>query len=253
MHPYIASLYRDTFLPKYLSQSLQIDKRLFSRNEVLDILGKERKSFSALASYIQQQKGLHFSEVLCSGTGSGALATTLSETLEIDRLIEIDINPDVIARRQLRNIDQTKRAAKVADVQSLPFEESTFSLSVAYAVLRYLSPLDKALDELYRTTQKGGTLLIGEGRKYQVIDQAEKYFQSCYPQVKTERIEIPDVTLPNLTFAYLLMTLFEEHKDPQLHATILQQTQERGLTPTEAIFELASSLQGSIFLLIVEK
>jgi SAM-dependent methyltransferase len=88
--------------------------------------------------------------VLEVGCGWGDLATRLARELEAE-VIAVDLSPRMVALACAQGVD-----ARVADVQSLPFEDGGFDCVTANWMLYHVSDLDQGLAELARVLRPGG-------------------------------------------------------------------------------------------------
>lgn len=253
MIPYIRQLFDQDFSPQYQAETLKFDREIFSRPDVLDVLGQERDSFQEIVQLVKSRYAPSRGSVLVSGTGSGALANAIEAALQPTQLFEVDINPAVIQRRTALNAAHPQRAAVLANIQALPFAAATFLLSVAYAVFRYVQDRTAATAELLRTLHPEGCLVIAEGRKPTVIAQVAADLAAKFPATSCQRLEIPNVRLPNLTFSYYLLERDQKQLDPQLSHIIDQAMAELSLSRTETIFRLAEGSPGTITALVVRK
>jgi len=75
----------------------------------------------------------------------------------------IDASQDMIDAARRRSWDRDVTIDyRVADVQALPFESSTFDLVIAVTVLCFVSDAGRAIREMARVLAPGGRLVIGE-------------------------------------------------------------------------------------------
>ena len=103
----------------------------------------------------QIQTGYRVIDVAC---GTGALTTTVSDHVGTEgSVVGIDINEGMlnIARSKRANIDW-----RIAPAESLPFDDESFNCSVSQFGLMYFENREKALREMMRVLQPGGTLAV---------------------------------------------------------------------------------------------
>ena len=103
-----------------------------------------------------------FARLLEVGYGSGLLLPTLATIA--DALYGVDLEPEPPALRpQLQRIGVQVEALAQADVGALPFRDAYFDGAVAFSILEHLKApaLARALVELGRVLQPGGSLLVG--------------------------------------------------------------------------------------------
>jgi SAM-dependent methyltransferase len=98
--------------------------------------------------------------VLEVGCGTGELAERIQRDLGAE-VVAVDISPRMVALTQGRSV-----AARVGDVQELPFGDAEFDCAVAAWVLYHVPDLDRGIAELARVLERGGRLVaatLGEG------------------------------------------------------------------------------------------
>jgi ubiquinone/menaquinone biosynthesis C-methylase UbiE len=97
-------------------------------------------------------------DVLDAGCGVGSIAIDLAPTIAPGRMVGIDVDPVQIetARRSAadRGIENTEFVT--ASVLDLPFDDATFDVVYANAVLLYLREPVRALTEMRRVLRPGG-------------------------------------------------------------------------------------------------
>jgi ubiquinone/menaquinone biosynthesis C-methylase UbiE len=91
--------------------------------------------------------------VLEVGCGMGEFAERVARELGI-AVVASDLSPRMVELTRGRGID-----TRVADVQTLPFEDGEFDCAVANWMLYHVPDLDQALGELRRVLAPGGTLV----------------------------------------------------------------------------------------------
>jgi ubiquinone/menaquinone biosynthesis C-methylase UbiE len=91
--------------------------------------------------------------VLEAGCGTGELAERVLRELGAE-VVAVDISARMVALTAARGID-----ARVADVQTLPFEDAEFDVAVANWVLYHAADVDLAIGELARVLRPGGRLV----------------------------------------------------------------------------------------------
>jgi SAM-dependent methyltransferase len=91
--------------------------------------------------------------VLEVGCGWGELAERMANELDAD-VVAVDQSPRMVELTRERGI-----AARVGDVQELPFPDESFDVAVAAWMLYHVPDLDLALSELARVLRPGGTLV----------------------------------------------------------------------------------------------
>jgi SAM-dependent methyltransferase len=91
--------------------------------------------------------------VLEVGCGEGELAERMQRELGVE-LIAVDQSARMVELTRARGVD-----ARVADVQSLPFDAGSFDVALAAWVLFHVPSLDHGLAELARVLRPGGRLV----------------------------------------------------------------------------------------------
>jgi SAM-dependent methyltransferase len=91
--------------------------------------------------------------VLEVGCGMGNFAERIARETAAD-VVATDLSPRMVELAKERGLD-----ARVADVESLPFEDGEFDCAVANAMLYHVQDLDRALSELARVLEPGGQLV----------------------------------------------------------------------------------------------
>jgi SAM-dependent methyltransferase len=91
--------------------------------------------------------------VLEVGCGPGEAADRIAGETGAD-VVAIDISPRMVEIARGQGVD-----AHVADVQDLPFDDSSFDLALAAWMLFHVPDLDRALSELRRVLVPGGRLV----------------------------------------------------------------------------------------------
>ena len=108
-------------------------------------------------------------DVLDVGCGVGSIALDLAPTVAPGRMAGIDADPGQIeaAKKSAaeRGIDNAEFLA--ASVYELPFEEATFDVVYANAVLMYIREPVRALAEMRRVLRSGG---LASRRRFGRID-----------------------------------------------------------------------------------
>jgi len=103
-------------------------------------------------------------DVLDAGCGVGSIALDLAPTIAPGRIVGIDVDPEQIelarttaAQRGIENAEFT-----TASVYELPFDEASFDVVYANAVLFYLREPRRALIELRRVLRPGGLAAVSD-------------------------------------------------------------------------------------------
>lgn len=105
-----------------------------------------------LAAAVIRASGPH--RVLEVGCGTGAFAERLTDELPHAEVVATDQSPRFVELTAARGV-----AARVADVQALPFPDDTFDVVAALWMLYHVPDLDRGLAEIRRVLRPGGRLV----------------------------------------------------------------------------------------------
>lgn len=108
----------------------------------------------ALAQVVQGAQQASAASILEVGCGTGAFAARLAAELPDAALIATDQSERFVELTAVRGVE-----ARVADVQDLPFPDSSFDVVAAMWMLYHLPDLDRGLAELRRVLRPGGRLV----------------------------------------------------------------------------------------------
>lgn len=103
--------------------------------------------------WVTAPHGLRWLDVGC---GTGALLGTIVGAAEPRRVAGVDPSPGFIAAARARIGDGPD--LRIADAQSLPFEDGAFDLAVSGLALNFVPDPEEALREMRRVTAPGGTV-----------------------------------------------------------------------------------------------
>lgn len=96
--------------------------------------------------------------VLDVGCGTGALLERLAARGDA---VGLDLSTEMLARAARRQTQRSFEAASVCgDVQHLPFRDDAFESVVSTFAINAVAELDKALAEMLRVLQPGGSLAV---------------------------------------------------------------------------------------------
>jgi SAM-dependent methyltransferase len=127
--------------------------------ETEDGLKARASAYSALRTFEAADAALEVvreagpRRVLEVGCGWGWFAERLTSELGVD-VVAVDLSPRMVELARERGV-----AARVADVQELPFGDAEFDVAVANWMLYHVPDLDRALAELARVLRPGGRLV----------------------------------------------------------------------------------------------
>jgi ubiquinone/menaquinone biosynthesis C-methylase UbiE len=123
-----------------------------------------RDRFVAVAG----RAGWPYPRALELGCGTGFFLLNLKQAGVLDEGHVTDISPGMVAAAQ-RNAKSLglEIGGRVADAESLPYEDAAFDLVVGHAVLHHIPDVELALREVLRVLRPGGRFVIaGEPTRY---------------------------------------------------------------------------------------
>jgi SAM-dependent methyltransferase len=103
--------------------------------------------------------GRRFSRALEVGFGSGAVVAALSEVCGDVHGIDLDADP-ALATATLERLG-VRAALRAGSVYELPYDDGRFDLVASFSVFEHLHRYERALEEVRRVLQPGGTFLLG--------------------------------------------------------------------------------------------
>jgi SAM-dependent methyltransferase len=111
------------------------------------------RTFEAADAALEAVREAGPRRVLEVGCGWGWFAERLTRELGVE-VVAIDLSPRMVELARDRGV-----AARVADVQELPFDDAEFDVAVANWMLYHVPDLDRGLAELARVLRPGGRLV----------------------------------------------------------------------------------------------
>ncbi len=100
--------------------------------------------------------------ILDAGCGTG----WLGEFLPQDRLLGIDLSPEMVSHAKIRIRD-----ASVGDVEALPFEDNIFDRVFARSVIHHLANPERGMSELARVLKVNGRIVLLDTRDQNVFSR----------------------------------------------------------------------------------
>lgn len=133
-----------------------------------------------------------FGRALEVGYGAGAVQLALAPAVDELFGIDLDADPEPVARR----LAAKGIAAKLAkgSVYRLPFLDATFDLVVSFSVFEHLRAYEQALFETRRVLRPRGLLLLG-------MPAVNRMMQAGFRAIGFEGIEDHHVTTPSMVAA----------------------------------------------------
>ncbi|WP_249019902.1 class I SAM-dependent methyltransferase [Conexibacter sp. S30A1] len=117
------------------------------------------------------------SSVLEIGPGRGELGQRLVEA-GVSDYRAVDISPRMVQLVRARGL-----SAQVADVQALPYGDGVIACVVAAWMLYHVPDLDRALAEIARVLEPGGSLVA--------VTNSEQHLRELWSLVGADRFELP--------------------------------------------------------------
>jgi ubiquinone/menaquinone biosynthesis C-methylase UbiE len=112
--------------------------------------------------------GWPYPRALELGCGTGFFLLNLKQAGVLDEGHVADISPGMVAAAQRNALSLGFEVdGRVADAESLPYDDATFDLVVGHAVLHHIPDVELALREVVRVLRPGGRFVIaGEPTRY---------------------------------------------------------------------------------------
>ena len=99
----------------------------------------------------------HTHRALDIGCGDGSFARRLAS--RADRVVAIDTDPAQVGKTELACVGLSNVTVVEADLLAAPFEDASFDLATALAVLHHV-PFEEGVGAMVRLLRPGGTLLV---------------------------------------------------------------------------------------------
>ena len=132
--------------------------------------------------------------VLEVGCGRGVALPVLSERLEPEELVGVDIDPSLIRAAGLRvSRTQTRASLHIADVRDLPFDNNSFDIVIDFGTCYHVGGGVKgqlsALSEIARVLRPGG-LFVHETRVAQHLAHPVRSFGRRLPWARVATLAV---------------------------------------------------------------
>ncbi|MGH8825674.1 MAG: class I SAM-dependent methyltransferase [Jiangellaceae bacterium] len=123
-----------------------------------------RDRFAAVAG----TAGWPYGTVLEVGAGTGFFSLNLRQAGVVDDVHVTDISSGMVdAAKRNASLLGFDIDGRVADAESLPYEDATFDLVVGHAVIHHLPDVEQAFREIVRVLKPGGRVVVcGEPTRY---------------------------------------------------------------------------------------
>jgi len=95
--------------------------------------------------------------ILDVGTGTGAVAATLGESLPRSEIVAVDPSAQFIAYAT-KNAKSPRLRFEAGDVQALRYGDASFDQVMSLLVINFVPDHEKAISEMQRVTRAGGTV-----------------------------------------------------------------------------------------------
>ena len=131
----------------------------------------------------------HNLSVLEVGCGSGELWLKNRERIPtFKRVVLSDNSQGMIesVKKSLSSVLQDKTEFAIFDVQQIPFEDNSFDLIIANHMLYHVPSVSKAISEIYRVLNVGGSFFAStNGRNHMIeLDNLMKEFDDFYENIR---------------------------------------------------------------------
>lgn len=151
--------------------------------------------------------------ILDAGCGTGILAQRIAE--RGNRIIGVDYSHGMLAKaRNGGNADGKLNTAFVqGDIESLPFRDSTFNMSLCLGVVTYLESCENVLYELSRTLKPGGTLVLSAVNSAHLVKKLDlpiflwRRFERALNSIIRSGTKKSEITTPAYRKSYLIPKL----------------------------------------------
>jgi len=124
------------------------------------------------------------------GTGTGEIAFLLSENAGKDgEVYGVDLTPKMLeyAEAKMKKLDLPKDVIfETGDALSLRFENDSFDVVTSGYMLRNVTDIQKAVDEMYRVLRPGGRAVVAELSKPD--NRVIRYFYELYMKHRVSRL-----------------------------------------------------------------
>ncbi len=117
---------------------------------------------------IQKLEASQAKKILDVATGTGDLAITAHNLLEVDHITGVDISDEMleVGRKKLTKKNLNDKIVLLnGDSENLPFEDGTFDAAIVAFGVRNFQNLDKGLTEMSRVIKPGGKMVVLEFTK----------------------------------------------------------------------------------------
>ena len=97
------------------------------------------------------------------GCGTGALTRVLAEWANVNAVVGLDPSPILLDRARQRSMTYSGLAFEEGDARALPFDASSFDLTLFHTTLCHVPEPERALVEAFRVLRPGGWLAVFDG------------------------------------------------------------------------------------------
>jgi ubiquinone/menaquinone biosynthesis C-methylase UbiE len=84
-------------------------------------------------------------------------------------VVGVDISPEMIYAASLRN--SSNCSFEIADISRLPFEDNSFEVVAAMAMLEFVSKVEAAVAEMFRCLKSNGSVIVGTLNKLAPVNR----------------------------------------------------------------------------------
>jgi demethylmenaquinone methyltransferase/2-methoxy-6-polyprenyl-1,4-benzoquinol methylase len=138
---------------------------------------------------IDKLKDLNTNKILDVATGTADLAISMSEKLNCEKVIGLDISPNMlsIGNKKIANKNLTNKVELIlGDSEKLPYENESFNVTTSSFGVRNFENLQQGLSEMHRVTVPNGHILVLEfsrPRVFPIKNLFNVYFKYVLPVI----------------------------------------------------------------------
>ena len=162
--------------PKAVKEQYKTSKCLDTRINFHEKYSTNKLGYANwIVSNYSIRKGMHILEVGC---GNGSLWTGRDDLLDqIGGLVLTDLSEGMLETAKKNLGERTPIEYRKADIQELPFEDSSFDMVIANSMLYHVPDLSKGIKEVRRVLKDDGTFYCATLGENNFVEQLAEWFQ----------------------------------------------------------------------------
>ena len=98
--------------------------------------------------------------ILDLGSGTGRLSVRLSDRYRAARIVQLDLAVNMLIKSRDNNGSDERQHLLCGDAENLPLADNSVDFAFSNLMFQWLSDLDRAFAEIFRTLEPGGLLLF---------------------------------------------------------------------------------------------